>query len=279
MPLRTGRAWTMRMNSAFYSEGELAEAYREIGVAPGRVVYVTGNLGRLGLIKDKDKSDIIRAHFEILEDLLGEKGTLVVPTHSFSICNTDVPFSISSTPSETGPFTEYVRNQKGAVRQYHAFSSSTAIGAASQDICGDCARHVYGYHTPFQRMVDADAIFVSVGMPASSAVSLVHHAEFLMGVPYRYTKEFEHPVEKSGSVVRDVFYLYVIYGGIDIKRDRNVRIFSHFSEHYRLSEARLGLSGIQGFLMGEFMDATTSFMKDDIYAWLAERPNNRPYRN
>jgi len=164
------------MSNVFYSESELVEAYKGVGVAPGRVVYVTGNLGRLGLIKGKEKSEVIRTHFEILGDLLGEKGTLVVPTHSFSICNTDIPFSMSSTPSETGPFTEYVRNQKDAVRQYRAFSSSTAFGADSHEICGDCARHAYGHHTPFQRMVDADAVFVSIGMPASSAVSLVHQA-------------------------------------------------------------------------------------------------------
>jgi len=87
-------------------------------------------------------------------------------------------------------------------------------------------------------------------------------------------KEFEHPVVGNGSVVRDVFYLYVIYRDINIRRDRNIRIFSHFSDHYRLHQRALGLSGIQAFLMREFIDATTTLMKEDIYAWLAEAPIN-----
>ena len=266
------------MSSVYYSERQLEQAYKSLGVEPGKVVYVTGNLGQLGLIKDRRKSDIISSHFKIIVDLLGEKGTLVVPTHSFSIANTDVPFCMSSTPSETGPFTEYVRTQEGAVRQYHAFSSSTAIGAFAQQLCNDCARHVYGCQTPFQRMIDADALFVSIGKPASSTVSLVHQAEFLMGVPYRYTKEFEHPVHSNDEIALDIFYLYVTYAGVDIKRDQNRRIFRYFTERYRLNEHLLGLSGIQSFNMKEFMDTTTLLLKDDIYAWLNQPPSKRPYR-
>ena len=256
----------------------MADAYEALGVKSGGVVYVTGSLGRLGLIKDQSKNDIIRSHFNIITDLLGDKGTLVVPTHSFSICNTDVPFSTAATPSETGPFTEYVRHRQRAVRQYHAFSSCTAIGARALEICGDCARHVYGYQTPFQRMIDADARFVSVGMPAPSTVSLVHQAEFLMGVPYRYTKEFEHPVDINGSIIRELFYLYVNYANVDIERDQNKRIFRYFSERYNLNEHCLGLSGIQSFSMIEFMDATTQLLKDNIYAWLSQPPATRPFR-
>jgi aminoglycoside 3-N-acetyltransferase len=211
--------------------------------------------------------------------LLGEKGTLVVPTHSFSLCNTDVPFSVSETPSETGPFTEFVRTQNGAVRQYHAFSSRVAVGYNAQQICGDCSLHAYGFETPFQRMTDADGLFVSMGMPASSSVSLVHQAEFLMGVPYRYTKEFVHPVIYNGTVVPAIFYLYVTYRDVDIKRDNNRRIFGHFSERYKLHEGRLGLTSIQSFSMREFMNSTTRLMRSDIYSWLSRQPKRRPYRN
>jgi aminoglycoside 3-N-acetyltransferase len=267
------------MSNLYYGERELEDAFRTLGVGPGKVVYVTGNLGRLGLIKNKSKSEIVVTHFRALMQLLGEKGTLVVPTHSFSICNTDIPFCMSSTPSESGGFTEYVRTRQDSVRQYHAFSSSTAIGHLAQQICGDCSSHAYGYHTPFQKMIDMDAIFVSVGMPAASSVSLVHQAEFVMGVPYRYTKEFEHPVDDNGSISRDIFYLFVTYKDVDIQRDGNLRIFDHFSNSYQLHECRLGLSGIQSFNMREFMDSTTKLMRDDIYCWLSHPPVKRPFRN
>ncbi|MDU9048389.1 MAG: AAC(3) family N-acetyltransferase [Candidatus Electrothrix sp. Rat3] len=81
------------------------------------------------------------AHLSAIQELLGETGTLIVPTHSWSLCNTSKVFDIKRTPSETGPFTEYIRKQKSSVRQLHPFSSSTALGKEAMAICANTSKH------------------------------------------------------------------------------------------------------------------------------------------
>ncbi len=261
-----------------YSERDLRQTYRELGVERGRVVYVTGNFGRLGLIAGCSKEQILAAHFRVLRDLLGAEGTLVVPTHSFSICNTESAFDLEYTPSETGAFSEFVRCRPEAVRQFHAFSSRVALGAEAESICRHCSAHAYGHHSPFARMIERDALYVSVGMPAAHSASIVHQAEFAMGVPYRYTKEFEHPVIEQGVTSKRCFYLYVIHHGVDVVRDKNRKIFAEFDRRFDLKREPLGLGHVEAFSMCDFMTSTTELMRRDPYVWLERPPRERPYR-
>lgn len=266
------------MTSPFYSAAEVLDCYRSLGVQKGDVVYVTGNFGRLGAVKSLSKQALLALHLELLQELVGSDGTLVVPTHSFSLCNTDKPFSVRDTASETGPFSEFVRQSKGAVRQYHAFSSSCALGKSARFLCENNSRHVYGLHSPFARMLELDAKFVSVGMEARTNVSLVHHAEFMMGVPYRYTKEFVHPVQKENEITNELFYLHVIYRDMDVTRNRNKNIFEFFEQKYSLKRQALGLSQVQCFNMKEFLDSTSELLSKNVYAWLDQPPEKRPFR-
>lgn len=260
-----------------YNISDLRDAYENIGVSQGGIVYVTGNFGRLGRFSSPLKEALFKAHLNVLSDILGKKGTLVVPTHSFSLANNDMLFDYNNTSSETGPFTEYIRQLPGAVRQYHPFSSSTAVGGSASSICGNCSRHVYGLNTPFHRMVENDALFISLGKEINTTISLVHHAEFMMGVPYRYTKEFWKSCRKNGEEFIENFYLHVLYSQCDIARDRNIKITESYRANHSILEEKLGRSYIYSVSMKSYFDHAVNMMSDDIYAWLKNPPMKRPY--
>ncbi len=258
-----------------YDLKNLKAAYKRVGIGKGRVVYLTGNFGSIGKFEEKSKIEVLNTHFSVINDLIGADGTLVVPTHSWSICNSDIPFDSKNTPSETGVFTEFVRRMPGSVRQLHPFSSSTAYGADAQKICADNSRHVYGPNSPFSRMIEADAIHVSVGMHIRKTISLVHHVELIMGVPYRYTKEFMHPCIINGERRILDFYLYVIRRELNITRDKNKKIFRFFCERYHHLTSPLGRSSIQSLQFREFYKATVDLFSKDIYSWLESPPHER----
>lgn len=261
-----------------YDMDALVKAYRDVGLSEGKTVYLTGNFGRLGRYPSPDKQKIFEDHLEAIFSLIKSSGTLIVPTHSFSLCNTDQVYDHENTPSETGPFTEFVRRQPGAIRQLHPFSSSTALGAAASEICTNNSRHVYGWNSPFQRMVERDAIHVSIGKELNRTISLVHHVELMMGVPYRYVKEFEHPCRIGGVESRQCFYLYVLYRECDIERDRNVKIMQSFERDHPVRRAPLGRSELSAVSTRQFFDHCTRLMCSDIYAWLRRPPEVRPYQ-
>ncbi|MDU9048391.1 MAG: AAC(3) family N-acetyltransferase [Candidatus Electrothrix sp. Rat3] len=215
------------------------------------------------------------AHLSAIQELLGETGTLIVPTHSWSLCNTSKVFDIKRTPSETGPFTEYIRKQKSSVRQLHPFSSSTALGKEAMAICANTSKHAYGPESPFQRMIDRNALYVSIGLPIELTISLVHHIELVMGVPYRYVKEFIHPIKVDNELKNIAFYLYVIRRECQIERDCNVNILNEFKKSYSVKRSSLGRSIVESLSTAEFFQAITKVFAKNIYIWLKKPPKKR----
>jgi aminoglycoside 3-N-acetyltransferase len=261
-----------------YNHDDILDAYRSIGVEPGRVVYITGNFGRLGRYHINDKEELFKAHLTCLLELVGSQGTIVVPTHSWSLVRTNTVFDRHATPSETGPFSEYVRQQKSAIRQLHPYSSSTALGGGAGFLCQESSRHAYGPHTPFDRMVDQDALYISIGQSMEYSISLIHHLEFMMGVPYRYVKEFKHPCLVEDEITEELFYLYVTHHNCDIKRDQNKKILDHFKGLHVLRKSNLGRSFVEALSSREFYACTSTLMSRDLYVWLSEPPLSRPYQ-
>ncbi len=138
-----------------YNYSDLINAYKELGIKQGDVIYVTGNLGMLGRSR-VSKESTLRIHVNALldaVDVVGEKGTVVFPTHSFSLVGADTPFDPENTPSESGPLTEALR-QIADDRQMHPYASVSAIGKDATRICHHTSRHVYGEHSPMQRMIN-----------------------------------------------------------------------------------------------------------------------------
>ncbi|MBW1740287.1 MAG: AAC(3) family N-acetyltransferase [Deltaproteobacteria bacterium] len=264
-----------------YTYKDIVEGYANVSVEKGRVVLVKADLRFLGPFETFDKKSILNAHFNALAELVDlAEGTIVVSTANESLINTDIPYDPEKTPSEMGVLTEHIRQQEGAVRSYHAFESYTAIGKHAKFICGDVARHVYGPETPKARMIEADALCVTIGLPPRLSASTQHHIEFLMGVPYRYTKEYIHPVVKrDGSIEFEPFYRYVLYLECDIKRNKNVKIFNHFLDSgHTIEKSALGRGHVYSFSMADFAKATIQLFKKDIYAWVDEIPRVKPYR-
>ena len=261
-----------------YSYRDLFDTYKRLGLDSGKVVYVTGNFGRLGRYYNKQKNILLRDHVNVIQELIGDEGTLIVPTHSWSLCNTDKLFDPQSTKSEEGPFTEYVRQQKNSVRQFHPFASVTALGNKAVEICTNNSRNAYGWESPFQRMVDLNAMYVSIGQPMETSISLVHHIELMMGVPYRYTKEFTQPCLVDGTVKMIEFYLYVTRKESDIVRDCNRNIMYTFKENNTVTRTKIGRSYAESLSMAEFFQSTTKMFADNIYVYLKSPPTSRPYR-
>jgi aminoglycoside 3-N-acetyltransferase len=263
-----------------YNYKDIREAFKRLGVEKKRVVLIRTDLKYLGRYENHNKNEILKAYFDVLADLVDlSEGTIVVPTASFKLCNTDIPFDLENTPSEMGVLTEYVRKKKEAIRSFHPFVSHAAIGKEARDICEDTARHAYGPETPKARMLERDALCVSIGIHPHLTCATIHHIEMIMGVPYRYPKEYFHPVVRNGEISYECFYLYVWYKECNLKRNRCVNIFNHFCQPGdKVKFAKLGRGKVYSYPMVEFYDSTTKLLSKDIYAWLDEIPEIKPYR-
>lgn len=262
-----------------YDYRQILEAYAAVGVTPGATVLVKGDIRPLGGFRTAGGENVVQAHVRALLELIDPaRGTLVVCSGSPSLCNTDTVFDPEETPSEMGVLSEAVRRLPGAVRSFHPFYSYAAVGREARDLCGRSTRHVYGPGTPKARLIEAGALFVSVGLHPRLTSAVVHHLELTMGVPYRYVKEFLHPVRRGGQVVREPFYLHVWYRECRVERDSNEKIFSWYQREHPLCRAELGAGRVHSLDMREYCDCARRGFEDDLYIWLRREPDKKPYR-
>lgn len=271
----------MGRNALFdYDFDNILAAYSALGVGPGRMVFVGSDFIRLMRYRETGQEALLSAHLRAFIELIGPTGTLFVPTASLNLCNTDIVFDPDQTPStDMGIFSEYVRTRAGAVRSFHPFWSVSGIGPAALKLLDNVSRHAYGWGSVFQRFVEHDVLGVTIGISPHYSISVIHHIETVVGVPYRYNKEFVHPVLRDGSVMQEPFYLSVLYPDCDITRDQNRKIFDNFGRRGSLRSISLGRGKVWSFSHREFFEVTTRLLQNDIYSWLEKPPTKRPYQH
>jgi aminoglycoside 3-N-acetyltransferase len=270
------------MSSKKILENELSECIRDLEINNGDLVYTTGNASRLARSKLK-KDDILSALLGSFTSTIGENGTLFAPSASMNLCNTNIVFDIDETPShEMGAFSEYIRQSKNSIRSFHPFWSICGVGYKA-DILKNVSRHSYGVGSPWSNFLKHNTKQVNIGVHPSKAVTLIHHLEVITGVPYRYTKEFIHPVRRDKKIVKEPFYMSVMYLESDIKKKiaLNEHYFEIMNQKNMLIEAVHKPTGLKmwSFKMNDFYEVALKFFIDDVYNYLEYPPKIKPYTN
>lgn len=172
---------------------ELDAGLRQLGIAPGEVVLVHSSLRSFGHLEGGARGVV-----QTLLDLLGESGTLVVPTfhHTFFWGGPRQVWDREQTPSYMGIISETARTWPGARRSRHAPHPLAAIGAHAADLTGRLNISDYAFDSPFYRLLELDAWVLLMGVDFN-VCTLLHMVEELAEVPYR------HWAELSGTVVVD----------------------------------------------------------------------------
>jgi len=263
-----------------YNYNDIKESFKNLGISKGMTISLKTDLKFLGPYNHENQREALKANFNVLADLIDlSEGTIVVATYSLSLCNTETVFDIDHTPSEVGALTEYIRTRPGAVRSFHPFASYTAIGKHADYICNNNSRHSYGIASPKERMFELDCKYLSLGLAPPDITAVIHHIEMLMGVPYRYVKEFIHPVLREGQVVKEPFYMNVRYHECNTVRTLERKVYPYFFKcGHQIQETNLGRGKVYSFSMKEFYSSTVQLFSEDLYAFLESEPTIKPYQ-
>jgi aminoglycoside 3-N-acetyltransferase len=188
-----------------YTREDLLRAIEGAGIRSGDTVSLQVSLGRLGLPFGIERDYAALSNFAIdaFLEILGSRGTLVVPTYTYSIGRGEV-FEVESTPSSIGEFPEVFRCRKGAIRSRDPMMSSAAIGPNSDAIVRNISRSCYGEGSTFHRLRDANAKICTLGISLYWA-TFRHHIEEIAGVPFRFAKSFTGIVREQGIESRETW--------------------------------------------------------------------------
>jgi len=178
-----------------YSRDDIINALLEAGLEKDNTVFFSTSLGMVGLPPSNIKSqDALNELFlDAIREVISE-GNIIVPTYSYtfgkSTASNLAVFDVEKTKAEIGPFPEFVRKQKDAVRSLDPFMSVVCIGKDCKELIDEISNISYGENSFFEKFVHfPKSKCCSIGL-GPNWTPFIHYADYLAKVPHRYDKLF-----------------------------------------------------------------------------------------
>ena len=204
----------------------------------------------------------IQTVIDALLEAVGDSGTIVLPTFTFSFCES-AKWNRQKTPSEMGIISELARNHKDAKRSCHPIYSVVAIGSKSNEYknCNDS--NGIGDKSPFAKLKKDNGIMALIGVGYNQGFVIGHHIEWKENVNYRYLKEFSGKVIDNGIVDKNTFSILVR----DLKKGvlTDFRKLGYMLEHNgAMKVGRFGWAITRVIRAQKFSKLTRKWIKEEI---------------
>ena len=183
-----------------YTKKEFENDIRALGITYGDTLFMHSSYKSLGKL-----SGGAEAFFDVLLSVLGNEGTLVLPTFSYRTVTKDEPyFSISKTPSCVGYLSNYFRCEvAGVKRSLHPTHSCSAIGKYRDFLLSshELDRVMVGENSPLRKLPSIDGKVLFLGCSPAHNTSM-HGVEVLVNPPYLFhnSKESEYILDDGKSL-------------------------------------------------------------------------------
>lgn len=190
-------------------------AYDEIlgqldNVKAGDTLYVVSDILQLSLFCREQKIHFDRNRFiDTIQEKVGNSGTILIPVFNWGFCKGET-FDIRKTVSKTGALGNAALKRTDFVRSRHPLYSFAVWGKGQAELTDMDPRDAFGPGTIFEYLYEHNAKVLVIGLPALQGITYIHHVEQMVGVPYRYHKEFRAPyVDRNGDVSEKTYCMYV----------------------------------------------------------------------
>lgn len=172
-------------DKVFYDE-DLKACFRKLGVARGDTLCVHTELFGFGTPL-LTRNEYLSALIECFWQVIGEQGTLIMPTFSYSFCKNE-SYDKNLTRSTMGILTEFFRKQKGVFRTNEPIFSFAVAGKKQKAF-------MKGYDSCFGKGCVYDTLVKEKGKimlfgTIDLGYTFTHFVEEEVKVSYRYYKNF-----------------------------------------------------------------------------------------
>lgn len=159
-------------------------------IQEGDVVYVVSDVLELAkAVKQQGDTFDKNSFIDTLIAKVGESGTVLFPTFNWAFCK-GIEFDYKNTPSMTGALSKAALKRADFIRTQHPIYSFAVYGKDQDKLAKMDYKNSFGEGTIFDYMYQKKAKALVIGLPSLSGVTFCHHVEKIVGVPYRYEKEF-----------------------------------------------------------------------------------------
>ncbi len=246
------------------SAKELETSLRLLGIEEGDGLLIHSALQFLGKPEEGEGM-----YLEVLQDILGSGGTIVVPAFNFEFAK-GVDFDPAKSPSEgMGVFSELVRKHPEALRTNHPLQSLSILGAQDANIARRDTLSAFDEDSAFDVMLKEGYKLLLLGATIQAA-SIVHYSEQRASVPYRYWKDFTGNLLVNRKWEERSYKMFVRDLDIDAQLDL-APIQKALEENGQWFQTPIHFGHVSLCLLTDFVRATDQLLAEDPWALVANR--------
>ena len=175
---------------------DISKSLEMAGVDKGDTVMMHADAGVAAQINFHNSDNLQNLINEIIKYF--NKGTLVVPTFTYSITENEI-FDKNKSPSKVGLFSEKFMFTKGVKRNNHPMFSVGLIGKHTSEYINSNNKDCFGEDTSFDLLMKHNGKIICLGCDFSR-VTFVHYVEQKKNVPYRFIKKLKGKILENGKV-------------------------------------------------------------------------------
>lgn len=191
-----------------YRYKDLIEALASVGVGCGDKLFIHSNIGFFGKAEGVEDADALARFFlNALKETVGENGTIVCPSFTYSFCHNEI-FDPKATATKCGMLPEYMRREPDVVRSLDPNFSIVAWGKDALMFTEVRTHESFGEGSFWERLLDTPQSRI-LCMNFDCGSTFVHYVEKKANVPYRYNKAFNGIMQVDGQETRDYFVHWV----------------------------------------------------------------------
>jgi len=185
-----------------YNKEDIVNCLKKCNLSQGDSVFVHSNLGFFGKLENAENADKLCQIFEeAIFEVIGDQGTLIVPTYSLSFCNNEI-YDLDKTPSyECGIFSEYIRKKEKSKRTDDGNFSVSAIGFKANFFTTEIDEHSFGENSFWGKFWKENGKICRFNM-SSDYNTFIHFVEKKNNVQYRMDKIFSGIIINKGKKIR-----------------------------------------------------------------------------
>ena len=191
----------------------IEESLIKVGVEQGDTVFVHSDSTATREITGLKWATALNLLKDCFLNVLGESGTLIVPTFNLDFCN-GKPYVHEKTRSQVGMFTNNVLFDDRSIRSFHPIYSFAAIGSKKEAILNNISKSSFGNNSVFHKLHKLNAKIILFNF--DEGTTFVHYVEQCKGVSYRFLKNFSGEVTVDNKKYIDTYDFYARY------LDRNI---------------------------------------------------------
>ncbi|AQW82002.1 aminoglycoside N3'-acetyltransferase [Campylobacter pinnipediorum subsp. pinnipediorum] len=196
-------------NGKTFSNEDLSQCLSELGIKNGDIICIHSSIFKFGKPLAKP-DDLLLSICNTFIKAVGEDGTVLMPTFTYSFCKNQVYDKINS-KSTVGVLGEFFRKMNGVKRTNDPIFSFAVYGKRADEFLVEID-NCFGENSPYDILAKKNGKVVMFGLKESGH-SFHMYVEQKAGVSYRYFKTFsgiivdENGKQKQKSIdyfVRDL---------------------------------------------------------------------------